>query len=162
MLNCESKEDYLAKVYCIRQALRLLMSDTTMRDWFVSMGSQLIADILSTAGYVSTIPWYGCCTRHLLVQPPMISAQVAQLATVFRLCDRTWEGSSFLKKNFGWDFPNQGGSCHLAKILLQFLACIYDCNYDLPHEKVCSIFLRTIYLCATFRRQIQTSFDPSP
>ncbi|PIK47112.1 hypothetical protein BSL78_16008 [Apostichopus japonicus] len=53
MLNCESKEDYLAKVHCIRQALRLLMSDTTMRDWFASMGMQLIADILSTAGYAT-------------------------------------------------------------------------------------------------------------
>lgn len=66
MLNCESKEDYLAKVHCIRQALRLLMSDTTMRDWFASMGMQLIADILSTAGYVSLIisDFYSVLTKY--------------------------------------------------------------------------------------------------
>lgn len=53
MLCCESREDFLAKVHCVRQAVKLLMSDETMRDWFANMGSQLIADILMIAGYAT-------------------------------------------------------------------------------------------------------------
>lgn len=70
-------------------------------------------------------------------------------------------GKSLSKKIFGRAFQNQGGSCLLVKILLQFIVCIYNCSYDLSCGKACGIFLHKIYLCAGFRRQMRDSCNPA-
>ncbi|XP_022085307.1 mitoguardin 2-like [Acanthaster planci] len=53
MLHCRSDEDFLAKLHCVRVAMAVLLEDQTISDWFVTMGKQLISDLLLKANYDS-------------------------------------------------------------------------------------------------------------
>lgn len=54
LLECFSDVEFLAKLHCVRQALDLMLEDTTVRDWFVESGQNVIELILKSANQNAT------------------------------------------------------------------------------------------------------------
>lgn len=50
MLHCESDEDFLAKVYCVRMAFDFLIRSPDYRTYFVSISCDIMSDFLRGAG----------------------------------------------------------------------------------------------------------------
>ncbi|XP_071948535.1 mitoguardin-like [Antedon mediterranea] len=51
MLKCDSEEDFLAKVHCIREAMALLLSDVTVLNWVISSGKEMVGSLLIQGNY---------------------------------------------------------------------------------------------------------------
>merc|ERR1719431_1612001 len=59
MLNCSNDREFLAKLSAVRRAFDALLTDLSVRSWFISMGRQIIGDLMSKAekdpsGFYST------------------------------------------------------------------------------------------------------------
>ena len=50
MLHCESDEDFLAKVHCVRLAFDFLIRSPDHRTYFVSISRDVLSDFLRGAG----------------------------------------------------------------------------------------------------------------
>jgi len=49
MLNCSNDREFLGKLSAVRRAFDALLSDRSVRSWFISMGRQIIGDLMSKA-----------------------------------------------------------------------------------------------------------------
>ena len=49
MLNCANDREFLGKLSAIRRAFDALLADNSIRSWFVSMGRQMIGDLMAKA-----------------------------------------------------------------------------------------------------------------
>ena len=49
MLNCSNDREFLGKLSAVRRAFDALLADNSVRSWFVSMGRQIIGDLMAKA-----------------------------------------------------------------------------------------------------------------
>ena len=49
MLNCSNDREFLGKLSAVRRAFDALLTDGSVRSWFVSMGRQIIGDLMAKA-----------------------------------------------------------------------------------------------------------------
>lgn len=59
MLNCSNDREFLGKLAAVRRAFDALLSENSVRSWFISMGRQIIGDLMAKAdkdpsGFYST------------------------------------------------------------------------------------------------------------
>ena len=49
MLNCSNDREFLGKLAAVRRAFDALLSENSVRSWFISMGRQIIGDLMAKA-----------------------------------------------------------------------------------------------------------------
>ncbi|ELT95948.1 hypothetical protein CAPTEDRAFT_148737 [Capitella teleta] len=49
VLQCQSDSEFLAKLQCVRLAFQELMKDSTVRQWFVEMGRDILSSLITQA-----------------------------------------------------------------------------------------------------------------